>query len=310
MLVFLTVLQLQLQSVDAAAGATANTQQPTTADSAGAALRVLGATKALTAPRIDGRLDDPVWATVPVATDFTQNYPHNGGPSARRTEARVVFVGDALYVGIRAFDSPDSIAAPLLRRDVQVINSDQVQILIDSFHDRRTAYEFGVTPSGVKFDVYHYDDIRGDPTWDAVWDVAVARDSLGWSAEFRIPLSQLSYSASPWKAETWGIQFYRNIGRLQEWSSWAPVPLSDGREVSHFGELTGIELTTSARRREIVPYLSSSLTRATGDRANPFFQRTALGSAAGLDAKIGVGKGLTLALTVHPDFGQVEADPS
>ncbi|MFL5501005.1 MAG: DUF5916 domain-containing protein, partial [Gemmatimonadaceae bacterium] len=268
------------------------------------------ATKTVAAPKIDGHLDDAVWATVPVATDFTQNYPHNGGPSAHRTEARVLFVGDALYVGIRAFDSPDSISAPLMRRDMQVINSDQLQVLIDGFHDRRTAYEFGVTPAGVKFDVYHYDDIHGDPTWDAVWDVAVARDSLGWSAEFRIPLSQINYSATAGKPATWGINFYRNIGRLQEWSSWAPVPIGESREVSRFGDLADIDLPSSVRRREIIPYVSSSVTRAVGNPANPFFERTALESAAGVDAKLGLGRGLTLDLTVHPDFGQVEADPS
>jgi len=307
-LVLIAVLGLQ-QAVSSPAGV-ANTQQPVATESSTAGLRVLAAKKGLEAPRIDGRLDDPVWSTVPVATDFSENYPHAGVPALRRTEARVVFVGDALYVGIRAFDSPDSIAAPMVRRDVQLVNSDQLQVLIDSFHDRRTAYEFGVTPSGVKWDVYHYDDNQGDVTWDAVWDVAVSRDSLGWSAEFRIPLSQLSYSVTPGTPSTWGIQFFRNIGRLQEWSSWAPVFVGDGREVSRFGDLTGIEIEAPPRRREIVPYLSSSMNRSPGNPANPFYQRTALGGAAGLDAKLGVGKGLTLDLTVHPDFGQVEADPS
>ena len=207
-------------------------RQPTVvvADSGAAGVRVLRGKRDTPAPVIDGRLDDPVWATAPVATDFTQNYPQSGVPASRRTEARVVFAGDAIYIGMRAFDSPDSIIAPLMRRD-GMLNSDWVDVLIDSFHDRRTAFHFAVNPAGVKVDMYHYDDIQADMSWDAVWDVAVARDSLGWTAEFRIPLSQLRYSLSSDRAQTWGINFYRNIGRRQEWSSWAPVVRGQSREV-------------------------------------------------------------------------------
>jgi len=210
------------------------------AESSAIGLRVLIGKKETSAPRLDGRLDDPVWATAPIAADFTQNYPQGGVPATRRTEARVVFVDDAMYVGMRAYDSPDSIVAPLMRRD-GMLNSDWVDVLVDSFHDRRTAFHFAVNPAGVKVDMYHYDDIQSDMSWDAVWDVAVARDSLGWTAEFRIPLSQLRYSLSPDRRSSWGINFYRNIGRRQEWSSWAPVIRGQNREVSQFGELTAID---------------------------------------------------------------------
>jgi hypothetical protein len=229
-------------------------------------------------------------------------------PATRRTEARVLFVGDAVYVGMRAFDSPDSIVAPLMRRDARA-NYDMLEVLFDSFHDRRTAFHFGVNPAGVKFDIYHYDDAQTDISWDAVWDVAVSRDSLGWSAEFRIPLSQLRYSV-PAGPATWGVNFYRNIGRRQEWSSWAPIPQSEGREVSRFGEIREIDSLVPARRREITPYVSASMTRAPGKSANPFFRSSDFEGGAGVDAKLGVGNGLTFDLTVHPDFGQVEADPS
>ena len=285
------------------------TQPRVAAESSATGGRVLRGTQAPTAPRMDGSLDDSIWQTVPVATDFTQNYPQRGVPATRRTEARVVFVGDAIYVGMRAYDSPDSILAPLARRDAN-ITSDWMDVMFDSFHDRRTAFHFAVNPAGVKFDMYHYDDSQGDVSWDAVWDVAVARDSLGWTAEFRIPLSQLRYSILPNQSSTWGINFYRNVGRRQEWSSWAAVPTGEQREVSRFGELTGIDFLAPARRREITPYISSSLTRSPGDRTDPFYQSSAFNTGAGLDAKLGLGNGLTLDLTVHPDFGQVEADPS
>ena len=309
MLFCLLLLCAPRQLVNADFNLLAAMQPRAAAESSAVGRRVIQGRKENTAPRVDGRLDDAVWATVPVATGFTQNYPQSGIPATRQTEARVVFVGDALYVGMRAYDSPDSIVAPLMRRD-GMLNSDWVDVLIDSFHDRRTAFHFAVNPAGVKVDMYHYDDIQTDMSWDAVWDVAVARDSLGWTAEFRIPLSQLRYSVSADAPSTWGINFYRNIGRRQEWSSWAPVVRGQNREVSQFGELTSIDFLEQPRRHEITPYVSSSVTREVGDRADPFFRPTAVANSAGLDAKFGLPRGLTLDLTVHPDFGQVEADPS
>ena len=306
MLSLLVLLSLPQQSVPRSEAARLTSQIPAAAESSTAGIRVLRGASVVGAPRLDGRLDDPAWANAAVATDFTENYPENGVAPSRRTEARLVFVGDALYVGIRAFDSPDSIVAPLMRRDSRD-NTDMLQVLIDGFHDRRTALEFGVTPAGVKFDSYHYDDVHLDDSWDAVWDVAVARDSLGWTAEFRIPLSQLRYSVSPGRRGTWGINFYRNISRRQEWSSWAPVRLGEHREVSQFGELTDIDFLKPAPRREITPYVSTSVTRSPGNAADPFFQRTAFQRSGGFDAKLGLSGGLTLDLTVHPDFGQVDA---
>ncbi|HUQ98945.1 MAG TPA: DUF5916 domain-containing protein [Gemmatimonadaceae bacterium] len=291
------------------------TQQPSDSQNlpvrseAAGGTRIVQAVKAANAPVVDGRLDDAVWSSTPVAGQFTQNYPRDGAAASARTEARVLFVGDALYVGMRAFDNPDSIMAPLSRRDV-VTNSDYLHVLLDTFHDRRAAFHFMVNPAGVKVDVYHYDDVQVDYSWDAVWDVAVARDSLGWTAEFRIPLSQLRYQASNEGKTIWGINFFRHIGRTQEWSSWAPIPQGEHRLVSRFGDLGDIPDLPATRRREVTPFLTSSMKRGPGDRANPLFKPTALETSAGLDAKFGLTRGLTLDLTLHPDFGQVEADPS
>ena len=272
-------------------------------------------------PTIDGRLDDPAWAAAPVATDFTQNYPLDGRPATDRTEARVLFTDAAVYVALRAYEDPDSIVAPLTRRDVWA-SSDYLHVVLDSYHDHRTAFHFVVNPAGVKLDLYHYDDVEADMGWDAVWDVAVARDSLGWTAEFRIPLSQLHYDArgagrgarqarqADAETTTWGVNFFRDVARRQEWSSWAPVPQGERRLVSRCGDLTGLDDLPAPRRREVLPYARSSLTRAPGDRANPLFQPTLASATVGADAKLGMPAGLTLDLTLHPDFGQVEADPS
>jgi hypothetical protein len=148
---------------------------------------------------------------------------------------------DAIYVAIRAYDDePELIASQLARRDATGIFSDWVDVIIDSFHDRRTAYRFSVNPHGVKKDVFHYNDNQEDLGWDAVWDVATRIDEDGWTAEFRIPLSQLRYAADDGE-QTWGVQFGRTIARLEESSFWAPVLPNDGGFVSRAGTLTGIE---------------------------------------------------------------------
>src|SRR6476661_1825706 len=144
-------------------------------------------------PIIDGKDNDPVWRQAPPITEFTQWQPTEGKAPHFRTEAKAAYDASNLYVFVRAFDPhPDSIISLLSRRDVKT-QSDQLKIMVDSYHDRRTAYEFAVNPAGVKRDYYMYDDSREDASWDAVWDVATRIDSLGWVAEFRIPLSQLRY---------------------------------------------------------------------------------------------------------------------
>src|SRR5690349_21362365 len=159
---------------------------PTTGSAAARAVRANPS-----APRVDGLLDDAAWQTAPVITGFIQHDPNEGQAGTERTEARIVYTDDAIYVGVRAFDSQASkISAHLTRRDDDS-PSDWIGVVIDSYRDRRTAFEFAVNPAGVKRDIYWYDDSNTDPSWDAVWDVAVSRDADGWTAEFRIPVSQL-----------------------------------------------------------------------------------------------------------------------
>ena len=151
------------------------------------------ATRASRAPSIDGRDDDAAWRDATPITGFRQFDPAEDAEPSMRTEARVAYDDANLYVFVRAFDPrPDSIIALLSRRDVRTA-SDQIKVMIDSYHDRRTGFEFAVNPAGVKRDYYTYDDGEEDVSWDAVWDVATRIDSLGWTAEFRIPLSQLRY---------------------------------------------------------------------------------------------------------------------
>ncbi len=261
---------------------------------------------------LDGRLDEAAWQKAPVISDFTQSYPKPGAKPVEPTEARVLYDDDAIYVGVRMTDSrPDSIAAQLARRDASGIYSDWVHVIIDSYHDRRTAFRFSTNPRGVKKDVYTSNDLSEDINWDAIWEVATRVDSAGWVAEYRIPLSQLRFgSGVPGQDRIWGFQIMRDVARRNERDSWSPwTPQSPGF-VSVMGDLGGLTNVPSPRRFEVVPYASTKLTRAPGDRANPFFHATDTRASAGVDFKYGLPAGLTLTATINPDFGQVEVDPS
>jgi hypothetical protein len=262
------------------------------------------AAAAETPPIIDGRDNDPVWSSTTAITAFRVFDPKEDGDPTFSTEAKFSYDAQNLYVFARMFDPhPDSIVSLLSRRDVKT-QSEQVKIMIDSYHDRRTGYEFAVNPAGVKRDYYTYDDSREDITWDAVWDVATRIDSLGWTAEFRIPLSQIRY---PHAAEhTFGIMIMRDIVRTSERDSWPIYRRSKHGIASQFADLTGLRGLGSPHRLEVAPYVIAknvALPQSGG------FGRAQKQSVGG-DLKYGVTSNLTLDATVNPDFGQVEADPA
>jgi hypothetical protein len=260
---------------------------------------------------LDGRIAEPVWRSASPATDFIVHEPQAGVPSAQRTEARIAYDDDAIYVAMRMYDEhPDSIVGQLARRD-QSIHSDWAFVALDSYFDRRTGFVFGVNPRGVKVDLMIYDDRSENMSWDAIWEVATSVDSLGWSAEFRIPLSQLRFSGvATAEPRVWGVQFQRRIARSQEVSFWAHVPRDANGLVSLFGELHGLEGLRPRRNLELLPYSVARVTRAPGNAANPFFRRNDPGMSVGADLRYGITSDLTLNATINPDFGQVEADPS
>jgi hypothetical protein len=277
----------------------------------GAGARAVPATPvgdAASAVRVDGDLNDGAWATAPVIDGFVQREPNEGKAPSFKTEARVVYDRAALYVSIRAFDSdPSKIVGILTRRDTDS-PSDWVSIIIDSYHDRRTAYEFAVNAAGVKLDKYRFADRNEDVSWDAVWDVKVTRDAEGWRAQFRIPFSQLRFDAA--EAQTFGFAVTRRVGRLSEVSTWPLLPRGANGYVSSFGELTGLKLQGSRKRLEVVPYGVGQLQTQQVSAGDPFAKRRDPDAAFGADMKFAVTPGLTLTGTINPDFGQVEADPA
>ena len=202
---------------------------------------------------------------------------------------------------------PAKIVGHRTRRD-EGSPSDWVRVMIDSFHDKRSAFEFAVNPAGVKQDTYWFNDSSSDEGWDAVWDVSVSRKPDGWRAEFKIPFSQLRFQ--PTEATTFGLAFVRQIGRLNETSTWPLLSKNASGYVSSFGELTGLRLDRSPKRLEMVPYIVGDVTQQTVEAGNSLLKGTDPDLNVGLDIKYALRPGLTLTGTVNPDFGQVEADPA
>jgi hypothetical protein len=258
--------------------------------------------------RLDGDLSDPAWREAGVISDFVQREPSEGAPPTHRTEARILYDDVAIYVGVRAFDSdPNRILAFLTRRDSDSA-SDWIRVLIDSSHDRRTAYEFIVNPVGVKRDRYYFNDNNNDDSWDAVWEVAVQRDGEGWNAEFRIPYSQLRFGSTA--DTTLGFAIVREVPRLPETSSWPLLPRGASGYVSSFGELSGVVRPSGGKRLELAPYVLGQVRTVPAQPGNPLLDTADPGGALGLDMKYAVTRSLSFTGTVNPDFGQVEADPA
>lgn len=259
--------------------------------------------------RLDGVMSEPVWEGSQVAREFRQREPNEGAPCSLETEARIAYDSAALYVGVRAYDpEPQKIAGLLTRRD-SGSPSDWIRILVDSYHDRRSAFEFAVNPAGVKQDRYWFNDGQGqDSGWDAVWDVGIHKDEKGWGAEFRIPFSQLRFTAR--NEATFGIAVVREIARLKEVSTWPLLAKSAHGYVSSFGELTGLTLSSSPERLELVPYAVAQIDTAPQEPDNPLAKSVDPSASGGLDLKYAIRPSLTLTATINPDFGQVEADPA
>jgi hypothetical protein len=256
------------------------------------------------APVIDGSDADAVWQRAPRYSEFRQFEPKVDVDPSFRTEFRAAYDERNLYVFVRMFDPhPDSIMRALSRRDHRG-PSDQIKLLIDSYNDRRSGFEFAVNPDGVKRDYSMSNDGNEDESWNGIWDVGTRVDSLGWTAEFRIPLSQLRYTSA---TNTFGFGIWRDIERYRERVSWPLWHPQRSGISSQLGRLEGLSGLTTARRIELTPYVVTknvqrSLPSSRYDRDQEV--------TGGGDLKIGITPNVTLDATVNPDFGQVESDPS
>ena len=268
------------------------------------------ATRVQRGPHLDGRIDDAVWTNAQWLTEFTQREPKEGQPASEAMKVAFVYDDDALYIGARmSAKDPKTIRALVTRRDREE-TSDQLLVSFDTYHDGRTAYSFAVSSAGVRVDYYHTGDFetRRDYTYDPVWQAETTRDSAGWTAEIRIPFTQLRFNAAP--EQRWGVNIVRNTPALNETVYWRLIGRNETGWASRMGELTGIRDIGSARRVELLPYAATDTKRADVVAGNPFSKSSETNARFGGDLKMGIGPSLTLDATFNPDFGQVEADPA
>jgi hypothetical protein len=259
-------------------------------------------------PLIDGVLNDQLWLSGVWQGNFTQREPLAGAPPHQKTEFQIAYDNNYLYVAIKAYDtSPDSISVRVTRRDE--IEGDRVGLAIDSYFDKKTAFGFWVSAAGVKNDFIITDDGESeDSNWDPIWWAKTSRSEDAWCAEMKIPLNQLRFANED--NLTWGLQVGRYLFRKQESSYWQYIPKDAPGWVHKFGEMNGIRGLSPKRQVEIAPYMVAKTESYLPSTENPFLTGKRNGLNAGVDAKIGLSNNLILDLTVNPDFGQVEADPS
>jgi hypothetical protein len=267
------------------------------------------AEKLTVAPDIDGVLDDEAWKQGTWIDDFTQYNPHNGKKPSQKSEFKILFDENNLYVAFKAFDtSPDSITRRMTRRDN--VDGDLLGIFLDSFHDLRTAFFFGVSSGGVKYDqMFTNDGMNEDSSWDPNWWVKTSINDEGWVAEMKIPFSQVRFEKN--SGNTWGLDMIRLLYRKNEQSLWQHIPADAPGLVHLFGELSGLEQIKPRKILDVTPYVVGKIETYKAEPENPFKEKGKnFKFNGGVDAKIGVTNNLTMDLTINPDFGQVEADPS
>jgi hypothetical protein len=259
---------------------------------------------------VDGKLNDPAWAAATPITDLTQMTPDEGRPASQRTEIRFLYDESSLYIGARMYDSLGArgVKSVLARRDELLgggngLTSDKISFVFDTYRDKNGRTWFELNPLGVKGD--HKD---GNASYDPVWEGASNIDSLGWTAEFRIPYSQLRFSRDT--AQIWGMQIWRNVDRRNEQDMWAFWRMNEYGGPAYFGTLDGMVVPAAPRQIEIVPYVTSRGTFARAAANDPYHSNTEMQYRAGGDVKLNLTSSLTLDGTVNPDFGQVEVDPA
>ncbi|MFL5560172.1 MAG: DUF5916 domain-containing protein [Gemmatimonadaceae bacterium] len=265
---------------------------------------------------IDGRLDEAAWANATPVTEFRQAQPNEGAPASLPTEVRILFDDEALYVGARMTDPTGraGIRAPLARRDQLLaadgnngsfnsLTTDKIAIVLDPYHNHLDEVWFEINPAGVRGESF-----SGDDSWDPVWEGASHVDAKGWTAEMRIPYSQLRFSRD--SIQTWGMQLWRYADRLNEQDMWSFRKRNESGGAPFFGHLQGLVIVDRPRQLELLPYVVSKGTFKYSAPGDPYHTNHDLGVNAGADLKYLLTSNLTLDATFNPDFGQVEVDPA
>jgi hypothetical protein len=258
---------------------------------------------------LDGKLDDAAWRGATPITEFTQVDPIEGKPPTQRTEVRFLYDDDALYVGAKMYDSAGAsgVTTRLVRRDAN-FDSDFFEIVIDGYHDHLSRAFFDLNPAGSKSDYIGIGTSCCDQSWDPIWEAATKIDADGWTAEIRIPYSQLRFSRSP--EQVWGLQVRRFIQRNSEQDDWSFWHKNEAGGPSRFGHLVGLQIPPTTHGLELMPYASVKSSSIAALSGTPFDTRGTPKPNVGLDVRDRVTSNLTLNATFNPDFGQVEVDPA
>ena len=259
------------------------------------------------APKIDGDLSDDCWLNEGYwSGNYRQFIPAEGDDPTQETEIKILYDNQNVYVAIRAYDDePEKIDRRIGKRDD--FAGDIVGVCFDSYFDHRTGFEFDLTAAGSKLDLVLLND-SWDTNWNAVWDGKVGMEDSAWTAEMKIPLSQLRYGEKA--IQTWGLHAWRWINRNQEEDQWNLMPRDNPGMLYAIGELHGIKGISKARKIEILPYTVGKIRTYQKEPGNPFATGLDKRLTFGLDGKLGISSDFTLDFTINPDFGQVEADPS
>ena len=269
--------------------------------------RIYTTVKLVKTPVIDGKITEDAWDVVDWSTDFVEKEPNEGVAPTFQTKFKVMYDAKYLYIALRALDDkPELIEQRLSRRDG--FAGDRINVVIDSYHDKRTAFVFTTTAAGVKGEeIATANGDNFDASWNPVWYTAANVDDKGWTAEMKIPFSQLRFGNS--KEQIWGFNVHRTLFRENERSLWQRIPNSQAGLISEAGELHGLVNLKAQKQLEIQPFTVLQYDSYPKEGDNPYRDGSDFKVNAGLDAKIGITNDLTLDLTINPDFGQVEADP-
>ncbi|MBC7777671.1 MAG: carbohydrate binding family 9 domain-containing protein [Phycisphaerae bacterium] len=255
-------------------------------------------------PRLDGELDDECWETAPVMTDFITNSPNFGNPAAEKTEVRLVYTDEAIYVGAFLYQPGKTIRHDLSARDAES-TADALHVAFDTYLDRQNAFRFQISASNVQSDLKMSPE-NADPTWDAVWDSKTKTHADGWVVELRIPFSAIRFAKQP--EQHWGLQIARQIQYVNEFSTWSPVDPNGGGSLPQWGDLEGIKAIDPPLRLAFSPYLAASLQRDPLLNEDPVKYTNSRSLSGGLDVKWGLSESFTLDATLVPNFGEAQSD--
>ncbi|MDR3246746.1 MAG: carbohydrate binding family 9 domain-containing protein [Prevotellaceae bacterium] len=262
-------------------------------------------------PVIDGRLEDSLWtAQGEWSEPFVQVMPYERVVSASPTKVKLFYDDRYIYVGVYCKDAePEKMNRFINNRDENRLG-DLISIAFDTYHDYRAAPEFNINLGGNKTDLIVTDKLSVNLSWNVVWEgkTHVNTTDSSWTAELRIPFSQLRYNKQSDNG-VWGLHVRRIIRRNNEVQNWSLIPLKNNGHVFSFGEMHGMTELPQPGGIEILPYVMSKYRHAPRIPGSPYQTGDSRRANAGLDAKFALSD-FTMDMTINPDFGQIELDPS